>query len=137
MFRWIKFNAVGAVGFGLQTSALFLLTHKTRPLGYFAATALAVELALLNNFVWHQRWTWKDRPALSARDTLRRLARFHVTNGLVSLSGNLILMSLLVGVLGLPIVGANVASVAACSLFNFILADKIAFQMDTKGSESL
>lgn len=137
MFRWIKFNAVGLVGFGLQTSALFLLTHKARPVSYLAATAMAVELAVLNNFVWHQRWTWKDRPAVNIKDTFRRLARFHITNGLVSITGNLILMSLLVGILGLPVLGANVASVAACSIFNFILADRIAFQVDNNRSERL
>ena len=130
MFRWIKFNAVGALGFALQTGALFLLTHTTRPVGYLAATSLAVELAILNNFVWHQRWAWKDRRSASRKETVRRLGRFHITNGLVSITGNLILMSILVGLLGLPIVGSNIASVAACSIFNFILADRIAFHAE-------
>jgi putative flippase GtrA len=127
MFRWIKFNAVGATGFALQTSVLFALTHNPRPVGYLTATACAVELAILNNFVWHQRWTWKDRPSLSKGETMQRLAKFHVTNGAVSIIGNLALMALFVGMLKLPIVVANVASVAACSIFNFILADRIAF----------
>ena len=130
MFRWIKFNAVGALGFALQTGALFLLTHTTRPVGYLAATALAVELAILNNFVWHQRWTWRDRPSATRGETLRRLAKFNITNGAVSITGNLVLMSILVGRLGLPIAGANVASVAACSICNFFLADRIAFHVE-------
>ncbi len=58
---------------------------------------------------------------------MRRLAKFNVTNGAVSITGNLVLMSILVGRLGLPIAGANVASVAACSICNFFLADRIAF----------
>jgi putative flippase GtrA len=129
MFRWIKFNAVGMLGFALQTVTLFLLTHAARPVGYLTATALAVELAILHNFFWHQRWTWKDRPAPGVKETLSRGAKFHLTNGLVSLMGNLVFMSLLVGLLRVPILGANVASVAACSIFNFILADKIAFTL--------
>jgi putative flippase GtrA len=127
MFRWIKFNAVGAVGFALQVSILFALTHNSHPLGYLPATACAVELAILHNFVWHQRWTWKDRPSLSKAETLRRLAKFHVTNGGVSIVGNLLLMSIFVDMVRLPIIVANVASVAICSIFNFILANKIAF----------
>ena len=39
-------------------------------------------------------------------------------------------MTLLVGHLGLPITGANLISVATCSIFGFILADRIAFDMD-------
>jgi putative flippase GtrA len=136
MIHFIRFNVVGLFGFALQSGALFVLTHSAHPIGYLAATAAAVELAILNNFVWHQRWTWKDRPSATTGETLRRLAKFNVTNGAVSITGNLVLMSILVGRLSLPIAGANVASVAACSICNFFLADRIAFYVDngsTKG----
>jgi dolichol-phosphate mannosyltransferase len=130
MLHWIKFNVVGVLGFALQSAALFVLTHTTPHVSYLAATAVAVELAVLNNFVWHQRWTWNDRPARTKKETLRRLAKFNITTGLVSIAGNLFLMNLLVGHFGLPIVGANLASVVACSILSFILADRIAFDMD-------
>jgi dolichol-phosphate mannosyltransferase len=130
MIHFIRFNVVGVLGFALQSGALFVLTHSAHPVGYLAATAAAVELAILNNFFWHQRWTWKDRPSFTRRETLRRLAKFNVTNGAVSITGNLVLMSILVGRLGLPIASANVASVAACSICNFFLADRIAFYVD-------
>jgi dolichol-phosphate mannosyltransferase len=127
MNTWIKFNVVGLLGFVLQTAALFLLTRTAPGVGYLAATALAVELAVLNNFVWHQRWTWIDRPSLSKIETWHRLARFNATSGMVSLVGNLALMRLFVGRLGLPVVSANVVTAAACSLLSFCLADRIAF----------
>ena len=127
MIHFIRFNVVGLLGFVLQSAALFVLTHRAHPVGYLVATAAAVELALLNNFVWHQRWTWKDRPSATTGETLRRLAKFNITNGVVSITGNLVLMSILVGRLGLPITGADGASVVACSICNFFLADRIAF----------
>jgi putative flippase GtrA len=127
MTHFIRFNVVGVLGFALQSGALFVLTHSAHSVGYLAATAAAVELAILSNFFWHQRWTWKDRPSSTRWETLRRLAKFNVTNGAVSITGNLVLMSILVGRLGLPIAGANAASVAACSICNFFLADRIAF----------
>ena len=130
MVHFIKFNVVGVFGFALQSGALFVLTHGTRPFGYLVATAAAVELAILNNFFWHQRWTWRDRPSASKRETLRRLVKFNLTNGAVSITGNLVFMSILVGRLGLPITSANVASVAACSICNFFLADRIAFYVE-------
>lgn len=128
MIHFIRFNVVGVFGFALQSGALFLLTHIAHPVSYLAATAAAVELAVLNNFVWHQHWTWRDRPSSTMGETLRRLAKFNITNGLVSLAGNLLLMSLLVGRLGVPVAVAYVVSVATCSIFNFVLADRIAFQ---------
>ena len=127
MIHFMRFNVVGVLGFVLQSAALFVLTHGAHPVGYLLATAAAVELAVLNNFVWHQRWTWRDRPSATTGETLRRLVKFNITNGVVSITGNLALMSILVGRLGLPIAGANVASVAACSICNFFLADRIAF----------
>ena len=127
MIHFIMFNVVGVLGFALQSGALFVLTHSALSMGYLAATAAAVDLAVLNNFVWHQRWTWKDRPSATTGETVRRLLKFNITNGAVSITGNLVFMSILVGRAGLPIAGANVASVAACSICNFFLADRIAF----------
>jgi len=120
---------VGVLGFGLQAAALFLLTHMAYPLNYLVATVLAVELAVLHNFVWHQRWTWRERPAANTMESLRRLAKFNITNGSISLIGNLSFMTILVGRFGLPITGANLISVAACSVCNFLLADRIAFEV--------
>jgi putative flippase GtrA len=133
MLHWIKFNVVGVVGFVLQAGALFLLTHATHRISYLTATVLAVELAVLNNFVWHQHWTWRDRPSATIGETLRRLAKFNITTGLVSIIGNLVFMSLLVGRLGVAIVLANLISVLMCSLVNFILADRITFISYTNG----
>ena len=127
MIHFMRFNVVGVLGFVLQSAALFVLTHGAHPVGYLVATAAAVELAVLNNFVWHQRWTWRDRPSANTGETLRRLAKFNITNGLFSLTGNLVFMTVLVGRLGLGISGANLVSVTVCSICSFILADRIAF----------
>lgn len=128
MLHWLKFNLVGVLGFALQTAVLFVFTHVTPQVSYFAATAIAVELAVLNNFIWHQRWTWKDRPSATLNETLRRLAKFNLTSGLFSIGGNLLFMSVFVGRFGLQIGPANLASVAACSVVSFVLADRVAFE---------
>ena len=129
MLHWLRFNAVGIAGFALQSGVLFILTQSAPGLSYLTATAVAVELAVLNNFVWHQRWTWSDRPTTSSRETLRRLVKFNVTAGVVSLTGNLLVMRLLVGRFHLPVSGANLASVLVCSLVTFLLADRFAFDV--------
>src|SRR5258706_13494635 len=103
MIHFIRFNVVGVFGFALQSGALFVLTHGAHPFGYLLATATAVELAVLNNFVWHQRWTWRDRPSATAGGKVRRLAKFNLTNGAGSITGNMVFYSILVGRLGFPI----------------------------------
>ena len=55
--RWLKFNLVGGIGIVVQLLALFVL--KTAfGLNYLIATALAVEGAVIHNFLWHERFTW-------------------------------------------------------------------------------
>ena len=125
--RWTIFNAVGALGIGVQLAVLALLV-KGVGVGYLWATAAAVEAAVLHNFAWHQRWTWRDRPARSVRIVARRLAAFHLANGLVSIAGNLLLMAWLAGTLRLDPVLANVLAVAACSMVNFAAGTRLVFR---------
>ncbi len=60
LVRWCKFNFVGAVGIFVQFGVLFLFKSVLR-CNYLAATALAVEAAVVHNFFWHERFTWADR----------------------------------------------------------------------------
>src|SRR2546430_14050761 len=60
--RWLKFNFVGLVGIGVQLLALALLKSGLH-LNYLLATALAVETAVVHNFLWHERFTWRGRVA--------------------------------------------------------------------------
>ena len=120
-WRWCKFSLVGAIGIGVQLGMLALLTAAG--LHYLLATALAVEAAVLHNFAWHQNFTWRDREG----GIVGRLARFHLSNGAISILGNMVLMRLLVGYFGLPPVPANVGSIAVCWLANFLAADRLVF----------
>src|SRR5689334_5902473 len=85
--RWLSFNGIGMLGMGVQLLILALLVHVAH-VHYLVATVIALEVTLLHNFVWHQRWTWQDRRADSRATTVRRLVHFHALNGLVSLAGN-------------------------------------------------
>ncbi len=125
--RWLSFNGVGAMGVAVQLTVLAVLI-KLAGVHYLVATAIAVETAVLHNFVWHQRWTWRDRPAGSARRTALRLARFHLLNGAVSMVGNLGVMTILAGTLGIDPIAANVVAIAACSVVNFLASEVLVFR---------
>lgn len=121
--RWVKFSAVGAGGIFVQVALLALLLRMTG-LHYLFATALAVEASVLHNFVWHRRWTWKDRP--QSRVSLM-LLRFNLTSGAMSLAGNLVLMFVFVSQMKLNAFIANLITIAVCSLINFTLSDRFVF----------
>jgi len=99
---------------------------------YLLATGLAVEIAVIHNFLWHERYTWADRPAARAMQSLVRLAKFNASNGAVSIIGNLGLMRLLVGEMKLNYVASNLVAIVLCSVVNFLLSDRLVFNAGAK-----
>jgi putative flippase GtrA len=126
LMRWLKFNAIGIAGAALQLWVLHLFIRAG--VGYLSATALAVEAALLHNFAWHQRYTWSDRPTEDLPAVMGRLIRFHLSNGTVSIVGNVLLMRWLVGGFRVNVTVANLIAILVCSLVNFLLGDRFVFR---------
>jgi putative flippase GtrA len=120
---------VGALGIGVQLAVLALLAGFLQ-IHYLWATLLAVEVAILHNFAWHERWTWSDRTRLVPGGIALRLVRFNLTTGLVSLLGNILLMWALVGQARLHYFAANLLTVAACAIINFLVSDRFVFLLD-------
>jgi putative flippase GtrA len=116
MRTFVRFNAVGTIGFLVQVGTLIALDRVGVPLAL--GTVIAVEAAILHNFAWHERWTW----AGMANGTRRgRLARFHVSNGLISIAGNVLIIGALAAA-GTPVVAASVAAGLTCACLNFATA---------------
>lgn len=126
--RWAIFNAVGALGVVIQLALVGALVHGAR-LHYLVATIVAVEAAILHNFAWHQRWTWRDRPPGSGRGRwLTRLLTFNLLNGGISLTGNAAVMALLSGAAGVEPVTANAVAILLCSVANFAASETLVFR---------
>jgi putative flippase GtrA len=124
--RWLRFNLVGGIGIAVQLILLFLLKSILH-FNYLAATALAVEATVIHNFLWHERYTWADRAQPSWQNSLPRLLRFNLTNGAVSIAGNLGLMKLMVDLVQMNYLVANAVAIALCSLVNFVVSNQYVF----------
>ncbi len=117
MKTWLRFNAVGIMGAGVQLAVLALLLRFR--MNYLLATPLAIEAAVLHNYTWHCRWTWAGHRG--------GLWRFHLSNGLLAMISNLILMRIFAGAFGLPPVPSNLAAISLTSFANFALASRWVF----------
>lgn len=125
--RWLKFNIVGAIGIAVNMGA-FAFFYGALGVNKVAANALAVEIAVLHNFVWHERFTWKEMPRGTRGEVLARLFRFHLGNGLVSLVGGVLLMRLLAGTFHINPYLANLLSIGGCALANFAVSEWFVFR---------
>jgi putative flippase GtrA len=126
MTRFLKFSAAGAFGFIVQIGVVAALVGAG--LHYVPATVAGVEAAIVVNFLWHEHWTWRDRPAANVRQRWLRLVRLNAVAGLTSIVGGVVITMLLVETLGIPAAAANVTSVAVLSMANFIGADTLVFR---------
>ena len=134
--RWFRFHFVGGIGVAVQFAVLFVL-KSLFGLSYLVATAIAVESAVVHNFLWHERFTWADRcnpvqpapvPPAWSRTSWSRLVRFNLSNGAVSLVGNLALMRVMVGRGHMNYLLANAIAIALCSLANFLISHEWVFE---------
>jgi len=125
--RWGIFNLVGLLGFAIQLVSLSLF-KRLAGLDYRLATACAVEIALVHNFIWHENVTWADVLSRYSDGVWGRLLRFHATNGLISFIGNVAFTWTFVTWARMPYLLANAVSVVICSLLNFAAGDRFVFR---------
>jgi len=79
--RYLRFGVVGATGVAVDMLALFILADpKMLALDLSLSKAIAAETAILNNFLWNERWTFSDLSAAdtSSRGRARRFGRFNL-----------------------------------------------------------
>jgi putative flippase GtrA len=129
MKRLARFAIAGAGGFILQIATLAVLVQAAH-LHYVAATIVAVEAAILLNFVFHEHWTWGAR-VQGCKGAGVRLLRFNVLTAVTSMSGSIIVTTFLVETASMDPIMANAISVIVLGGINFIGSDKFVFRAGT------
>ena len=109
--RVLKFAVVGGTGVVINTAALYVLS-RWAGLRLVAASALAVELAAISNYLLNDTWTFATRSP-----SLGRFAKFNVAS-LVGLALNVVCVWLVTR-LGLYFLMANFIGIAAGFATNY------------------
>lgn len=133
--KWMRFNAIGTMGVGVQLLLLYLLKGLFH-LDSIVSTIVAVQCALIHNFFWHQRWTWKSNLPATRRESLRRFIKFNSSSGSISILGNLGFTSLIVQAVHLPYLISNLFAIMTCNIANFLLARNFAFRTASSSLQS-
>ena len=131
--RFLKFGAVGFSGVFVDLGVFWILSNGFG-LAPVTATILSAEVAVLNNFIWNDRWTFGDRSIQQPgrRSMLRRFLKFNVLClvGIV-LQGTLV--GLMSNVAGVPAIGAKLLAIGIVMLWNFWINLKLSWRVtDTK-----
>ncbi len=129
--RFLRFGVVGLSGVFVDMTMLYLLSDpSTLGWGLTRSKIIASEVAIINNFLWNDAWTFGD---ISSRQQgwqkrLKRLLKFN----LVCLAGlilNVLLLNLLFNLFGLNRYLANLIAIAAVTLWNFWVNLKLSWRV--------
>jgi dolichol-phosphate mannosyltransferase len=127
--RFMRFAAVGLSGVFVDMGLLFLLSDPTTlGWGLTRSKLIAAEVAIINNFLWNDAWTFRDVSAhhRTVKQRLRRFGSFQ----LICLAGvalNTLLLNLQFNLLGMNRYVANAIAIAVVTGWNFWLNMKLSW----------
>ena len=134
--RFLQFCFVGLSGVFVDMAVLFLL-HDPSSFGWplTRSKIIAGELAIINNFLWNDLWTFRDISVRqsSTKQTFKRFAKFN----LICLAGlvlNVLILNLLYNFLGFKQLPygpylANMIAIVAVTLWNYWLNVKLSWRV--------
>lgn len=145
--RFLRFGVVGFSGLFVDIVVFYLL-RELLGLPLYLSTALSIEVAIVNNFLWNDAWTFADL-AQRQKGWRARLSRFGKFN-LVCLIGAFLQVGIMTLFLAMPVVNhipvlagrvfaaawtdnadeyfAKLAAIALVTLWNFWINLKLSWR---------
>jgi dolichol-phosphate mannosyltransferase len=132
--RFARFAAVGLSGVVVDMFMLYLLSDPaTLGWGLTRSKVLAAELAIVNNFLWNDGWTFRDVAGDAAGSGFRRKLDRFVRFNLISLVGVALCVGLLniqFNLLGMNRYVANAIAIGIVTMWNFWLNTRLAWRVN-------
>ncbi|MDJ0636399.1 MAG: glycosyltransferase [Xenococcaceae cyanobacterium MO_188.B29] len=127
--RFLRFGVVGFSGVFVDLGIFYVL-REMLGLALTRSAILSSEVAIINNFLWNDLWTFGDIASQQRgwRKRIKRLLKFNI----VCLSGlvlNVLLVNLLFNVLGVNEYIAKLLAIAAVTLWNFWFNLKLSWRV--------
>ena len=115
MRRYFKFGTVGFSGVIVNVGLLYILTESG--IVYYISAVISIELSIINNFIWNDLWTWKDR---IKKKWIIRLIEFHSVSFVAKLF-NLAVLITLTEVFGIYYIFSSLCGIIVGTIINFVL----------------
>lgn len=129
--RFLRFGLVGLSGVVVDMAMLYLLSDPSKlDWGLTTSKVLASELAIMNNFLWNDRWTFGDI-ARSQRGWRQRLQRFLKFNliCLIGLTLNVTILNVLFNAFEINRYVANFVAIGLVTFWNFWINLKLSWRV--------
>ncbi len=121
--RLIRFSTVGVIGAGINTGLLWLLTDLAG-LFYLFSSAIAIEIAIIIQFILNDRWTFRENKTKDMKQFLERILKSNLwrSGGLVVNIGILYLLTEYACVYYLI---SNIFGIVCAFIWNYIFESRL------------
>ena len=125
----MRFGVVGFSGVFVDMGVFYIL-REIFSLGLTRSAMLSAEVAIFNNFLWNDLWTFGDisRRQPGKRQRLKRFLKFNVIC-LAGLILNVLIVNLLFNFLGVNEYLAKLIAIAVVTLWNFWINLKLSWRV--------
>lgn len=120
LLRFVKFCLVGGSGILINMCLLWVLTELAG-LFYLVSSAIAIETAIISNYIFNSYFTFSDRRPENRRVFFVRLLKFNSVS-LVGLGINIGVLWFLTEVVGAYYLLSNLAGILAATLWRYIMS---------------
>jgi dolichol-phosphate mannosyltransferase len=126
--RFFRFGLVGFSGVFVDLGIFYLL--RSQGMGLTSSAAISGELAIINNFLWNDFWTFGDiaRRQPGKRQRIKRLIKFNIIC-LAGLVLNVLIVNFFFNFLGINEYVAKLIAIAAVTVWNFWLNLKLSWRV--------
>ncbi|MFH0971172.1 MAG: GtrA family protein [Candidatus Micrarchaeota archaeon] len=119
-----KFILIGISATLLTLGLLYYFTEWLH-VHYLLSGALATQISIIWNFLWHDNWTWGKRK--KERSLLSRFAAFEAIY-VTSMVANVFLLYVFTDFFGVPYLLSMLVATGITFMFNFGMHEKITFK---------
>ena len=126
--RLTKFSIVGAIGAVINTGFLWVFTDVAG-IFYLYSSAIAIEIAIILQFLMNDRWTFKERRTTHVEQFIKRILKSNLwrSGGLVVNIGVLYFLTEYVGVYYLL---SNIAGIICAFLLNYLFESRLTWGIE-------
>jgi dolichol-phosphate mannosyltransferase len=119
--RLIRFSIVGVIGAGINTGFLWLLTIG---LFYLFSSAIAIEIAIIIQFILNDRWTFSERKTKHMKQFLERILKSNLWRS-GGLALNLAILYLLTEYASLYYLISNIFGILCAFILNYVFESRL------------
>ncbi|PZV15035.1 MAG: sulfonate ABC transporter permease [Pseudanabaena sp.] len=129
--RFLKFGLVGLSGVFVDMTIFYLLSDaSTLGWGLTRSKMIAAEVAVLNNFLWNDLWTFRDlsQQQVGWTKLIKRFVKFNLIC-LVGIGLNLVILNFLYNYMHINKYLANLIAIAIVTIWNFWFNIKLSWRV--------